>query len=303
MKLSGKQFKVHSYKTAYFEYCEFIRELAKQALDKEKPYYAEMLLFAAAPTWIVNDILRRTKVTICLTSYTKGRYDPIAMWFSEKQKLLGKNLTLPKLPPVEISDDEPPALREKRNGDEKMPTDDIKFDVESLLGCYDAAQKRVLIWRKGIEFCCRFICPEAYDKMFELVLVHELGHWFHNEAKTEGGECWDQARLAVATEEYSEAWAQWFAWVYANEKGGDRCKMFLDLEKKQSEPYKAWEKVFKKDFDLEWQTRILRCLPQLRQDDRGLDMKSLRKCIEKAIFNKDLDPETALTFGDFIAEL
>lgn len=89
----------------------------------------------------------------------KNRYDPIAKWFSEKQKLLGEKLILPKMPPVEISDDQPPALREKRkagkqNHNKQPPAGDIKFDIETLLGCYDPKGKRITIWRKGIELCC-----------------------------------------------------------------------------------------------------------------------------------------------------
>lgn len=318
MKLSGKKFAFHSYETAYFEYCEFNRELAKQVLGKDKPYYAEMLLFAAAPTWIVKDILRRTKVTICFNHYLKDRYDPIAKWFSEKQKLLGEKLILPKLPPVEISDEVPPALREKRKGkkrkgDEQPPAGDITFDVETLLGCYNPEEKQITIWRKGIEFCCARICPDGYDKLFELVLVHELGHWFHNEAETEGGE-WDQSRVPNADQKkeyeeytkYSEAWAQWFAWVYANEIGGGRRELFIDLEKKQSEPYKAW-RVFcdcdlqEKDcmFDRSQQEPNLRCLSKLRQSNGDLTLKRLKN----AICFVDVDPETEKTFGDFIEEL
>ena len=252
-----------------------------------------------------------------------NRPDPIADWFSEKQKLLGENLLLPDLPPIEISDEDPPALRGKRNGDEQMPADDIKFDFERLLGCYDPERKRITIWRKGIEFCCDRICPEGYDKLFELVLVHELGHWFHNEAETGGGECWDQSRVPNPDQkrayekytEYSEAWAQWFAWVYANEKDGDLRELFLALEKNQSKPYKAW-RVFCKYIKVlneqqatdcvcekSKQNANLRCLPKLRQSNDDLTFELLKKCIEMSNFREGLDSETADTFGDFIAEL
>jgi hypothetical protein len=243
-----------------------------------------------------------------------NRFDPIADWFSQKQKLLGKDLLLPDLPPVEISDDDPPALREKRNGDEQLPTGDITFDVETLLGCYDPEQMRITIWRKGIEFCCKRICPEGYDKLFELVLVHELGHWFHNEAITECGKTWDQSRVPnpnqkMAFEEYtkySEAWAQWFAWVYANEKKGGRRELFLTLEDRQSRPYKAWREFCDCDpketdcvFEQSQQKTNLRCLPILRQSNSDLTLKSLKN----AKFFVDVDPDTGKTFGDLIKEL
>ncbi len=64
MTLSGRSFTVRSHKTAYFEYCDLMKKVAKEALKQERPYHAEMLLFAAAPKWIVADIKRRTTVTI-----------------------------------------------------------------------------------------------------------------------------------------------------------------------------------------------------------------------------------------------
>jgi hypothetical protein len=38
--------------------------LAKEALNTDRPYYVEMLLFVAAPEFIVEDIRRNTKVQI-----------------------------------------------------------------------------------------------------------------------------------------------------------------------------------------------------------------------------------------------
>ena len=64
MRLSGKAFTFRSHKTAFFEYCDLLRELCVEALDGVKLYHLEMLLFVAAPTWIVKDIRERTSVSI-----------------------------------------------------------------------------------------------------------------------------------------------------------------------------------------------------------------------------------------------
>jgi len=239
-----------------------------------------------------------------------SRLDPIAKWFSAKQKLLGKKLTLPKLPPVEISDDDPPALRKKRKCDEQLPTEDIKFDVETLLGCYNPRRKRITIWRKGIEFCCEHLrlkppIRQKYDKLFELILVHELGHWFHNETKPQKWQHGKKATLATATTEYSEAWAQWFAWVYANEKGGDLRELFLALENNQSDPYKAW-RVFSG-----CPTKETDCMfEQSKQKTMLHLLTKLRLCgdltfenIKREVFEEGLDKKTRDAFGDLLARL
>jgi len=64
MRLSGKTFGVRNHKTAFFEYCELLRELSDVAMGGKKIYHLEMLLFVAAPGWIVEDIKKRTTVTI-----------------------------------------------------------------------------------------------------------------------------------------------------------------------------------------------------------------------------------------------
>jgi hypothetical protein len=64
MRLSGKEFTVRSHKSAFFEYCELLRSLCETALNGAKLYQLEMMLFVAAPSWIVTDIRARTKVSI-----------------------------------------------------------------------------------------------------------------------------------------------------------------------------------------------------------------------------------------------
>lgn len=63
-KLSGLGYSDRNWKSAYYEYCELLRYLAKEALNTDRPYYVEMLLFVAAPEFIVEDIRRNTKVQV-----------------------------------------------------------------------------------------------------------------------------------------------------------------------------------------------------------------------------------------------
>ena len=58
------QYSTISKKTAYFEYCNLLKEIATELNDETKPYDIEMALFVAAPSVIADDIKNRTIVTI-----------------------------------------------------------------------------------------------------------------------------------------------------------------------------------------------------------------------------------------------
>jgi len=130
-----------------------------------------------------------------------NRPDFIANWFLQRQALLTKLHVLPRLPPIELSDMDPPAFKSKRlkklyydGAQTTDETSDIMIELESWLGRYDLRRKRVTLWRKGIELCSRMMgC--SYSALFDVVLVHELGHWFHAEAITENGSTWTQEKL------------------------------------------------------------------------------------------------------------
>jgi len=63
-RLSGIDYSDRDWRTAYHEYCELLMYLAREALNTDRPYYVEMLLFIAAPEFIVEDIRKNTKVQI-----------------------------------------------------------------------------------------------------------------------------------------------------------------------------------------------------------------------------------------------
>ena len=63
-KLSGIDHQYRSKKTAYHEYCSLLQDLSEQLYKSRKPYFAEMLLFLAAPNVIIEDIKRSVIVTI-----------------------------------------------------------------------------------------------------------------------------------------------------------------------------------------------------------------------------------------------
>jgi hypothetical protein len=64
IRMSKHSYKMLSHKEAYFKYCDMLKDLSKNALGKDEPFYLEMLLFVAAERWIPEDIKTRTQVTI-----------------------------------------------------------------------------------------------------------------------------------------------------------------------------------------------------------------------------------------------
>jgi hypothetical protein len=66
--LSGIDHRYRSYTTAYHEYCSLLQDLSEEIYRSRKPYFAEMLLFLAAPTKIIADIKRSVTVTIMQSS-------------------------------------------------------------------------------------------------------------------------------------------------------------------------------------------------------------------------------------------
>jgi hypothetical protein len=64
IRMSGHSFTMRSHETAYFDYCNMLKDLSWNALGKTEPFYLEMLLFVAAERWIPGDIASRTTVTI-----------------------------------------------------------------------------------------------------------------------------------------------------------------------------------------------------------------------------------------------
>jgi hypothetical protein len=70
-RLSGIDHRYHSRITAYHAYCSLLQDLSEQIYGSRKPYFAEMLLFAA-PTRIIEDIKRSVTVTIAGKDETLG---------------------------------------------------------------------------------------------------------------------------------------------------------------------------------------------------------------------------------------
>ena len=134
--------------------------------------------------------------------------EKVKKWFKQKQVLLAVGEKLPRLPKIEISENDPPAFKEnprlKQRYEEDGEVGLERVDVESLLGAYFGDKKRIVIWRKGVELCSRELRsgygrPKGlpFEDLFLCVLVHELGHWFNAEAKVANGARWDPALLTL----------------------------------------------------------------------------------------------------------
>jgi hypothetical protein len=237
-----------------------------------------------------------------------NRKDPIAGWFANQQSLLCEDHPLPPLPKIEISDEPPPAFREDphleelyRGSDEQLHDSEkgagATIDVETWLGCYNAKSGAITIWRRGIELAARLI-KQSYQTIFDLVLVHELGHWFHHRANTPKGTDWSDEAWEAAEREYQyhEAWAQWFAWVYANNVADkDMIVAFMELEKRQSTPYKAWREAFGIEHSEQWQRQVLASFDRLRACREPLNLPILKQ--------RDLSKQAADMFDGMLGAI
>jgi hypothetical protein len=64
-RLTNRQLAFRSYDVAFHEYCSLIKKLSPEVFgDENKPYRLEMLLFMAAPNWIIKNIENSVTVEI-----------------------------------------------------------------------------------------------------------------------------------------------------------------------------------------------------------------------------------------------
>ena len=61
---SDREIAYKSHKTAYHHYCNLLKELALDVYSSSYPYQIEMLLFAIAPSYIVDDIKKSVKLSL-----------------------------------------------------------------------------------------------------------------------------------------------------------------------------------------------------------------------------------------------
>lgn len=202
-------------------------------------------------------------------------------WLCRKQELLAPGKTLPDLPAITVSDEDPPAfvadprLKALHEEDVSREATEAPLDTEQLLGCYISKSRQIVIWRKGVEFCTRRLGVD-YSALFDCVLAHELGHWFNAEALTANDVAWNPKPLelgrgrvgregvshpdwrtpnaslpelirgdarSLSSRCFHEAWAQFFAWSYGTIDSMARGA-FEALEPRQSAPYRAWRELF-----------------------------------------------------------
>jgi hypothetical protein len=199
-----------------------------------------------------------------------------------------------------------PYYKKMYEEDRELGFENSHADIEKLLGCYSWKDQHILLWRKGIDLCAKSLSRQNTDESEKMikslthcVLVHEMGHWFNAEAKTLGNIIWDTSSLTLTTNgeeerfespdstvlfdqpsailqgdarslssrSYHEAWAQFFVWLYGQEKDADVLKAFRTLELRQSKPYQAWRMLVNSSDDsyqlnhIRWsQDRILKSL-------------------------------------------
>lgn len=162
----------------------------------------------------------------------------------------------------------------------------IKVGAESILGFYEFAGNRVVLFSLGIGLCS-YRLGVSPDVLRSVVLVHELGHWFH---KMVVGN-WPVPSLGNSSEDLLECLAQWFAFeIFQVDTGILRRRnqnkksyattyndAFSKLNTIQSAPYRAF-----RPFDQRTPADFLTALKSLRQLDGNTDLTDFQTALPKA---------------------
>ena len=167
--------------------------------------------------------------------------------------------------------------------DEIVPA--VKEGSETLLGFYEFAGNRIVLFSLGIALCsCRLGVP--FDVLRSVILVHELGHWFH---KMVVGN-WPVPSLSNSSTDLCECIAQWFASEIfqgntdilkrRSKEKADYASAYKDafskLNANQSSPYQAfWP------FAQRTPTNFLTALKSLRQLDGNADLPDFQTALPK----------------------
>lgn len=64
IRLSNQGHTYKSYKVAYHDYCNLVKDLSKKVYNSDRPYELEILLFILAPDEIINSIKSNVKISI-----------------------------------------------------------------------------------------------------------------------------------------------------------------------------------------------------------------------------------------------
>ncbi len=146
-------------------------------------------------------------------------------------------------PELEANEDMAEENQVPKNHDRMKPD---TYSIESLLGVYQPSDLQIIIYEKGIRWLCDKNDNFDADWLFSVVLIHEIGHWITHKLSKPSQPCWPTDSYLLAETEVHEGWAQLITWWIAEEIKGEFKSQFEELNKKQSSPYRVFEK-FKKE--------------------------------------------------------
>lgn len=133
-------------------------------------------------------------------------------------------------PTIDETDDEPCQHQKK--------IDEGVFDIDNLLGLYDPKDQTIKLFTKCIEAVAKKLALSVQD-LQDIVLLHEFGHWITHKLPDNNNDCWE-GYPGNAVERVHEGWAQLITWWVAKEHE-KLNNVFLELNKKQTEPYQIWK--------------------------------------------------------------
>jgi hypothetical protein len=112
--------------------------------------------------------------------------------------------------------------------------------IEQLLGVYQPRQQQVIIYERGITWCAERKHLDE-DRLFAVVLIHEISHWLTHQLLRPGIPAWPTELYILGETDLHEGLAQLMTWWIADELGGSFRETFEELNRHQSDPYVVFE--------------------------------------------------------------
>ena len=170
-------------------------------------------------------------------------YDDSELLKKLKGILKKYKLSFKEMPKVYISFEIPTSFKLVETNDEGDGK--TLFDTENLLGIYDPSKQEIHLYYFGIQWCANQLIIDA-DLLYEIVFIHELGHYMQHKMPCYKTEEWEDELYikSYSPIDIQEGWAQLMdAWTVEGLQ--DYSDVFQKLVDVQSGPYHVFKKYVK----------------------------------------------------------
>jgi hypothetical protein len=145
-----------------------------------------------------------------------------------------------------------------------------------LLGVYIPTRRQIILYERGIAWSHQQN-PRALQRLFDVVLVHELAHWITHQLAMVGTETWRDGFFDRTEDDVLEGWAQLITWWIIKNDASLR-QSFLTLNLVQPLAYHIYKRYEKLDL-----RTMLLSLEQLRLLDHPAHMREWDMLVRRTL--------------------